>query len=89
MIPDDDQNTLPVNPTLAVRPATSGADAPAEQGDAPADFDTRPASGVPVPSGEGLSADQVTALLGGAAETRTETNAALDRAEGLSGDTES
>ena len=57
MTQDDHQDALPVNPTLAVRPSVSDADSPAEQGDAPADFAARPASGVPTPSGEGLSAD--------------------------------
>ncbi|WP_102127626.1 hypothetical protein [Deinococcus planocerae] len=89
MTQDDDQNTLPVNPTLAVRLSVSDTDSPAEQGDAPVDFAARPASGVPLPSGEGLSANQVTALLGDVEETRTDTNVALDRAEGLNPDTES
>ncbi|WP_216328394.1 hypothetical protein [Deinococcus aestuarii] len=64
MTRDDDQDAPPVNPTLAVRPAVADESPSVEQSDAPADFAIRPASGVPIPSGKGLNADQVTALLG-------------------------
>ncbi|MEF2279763.1 hypothetical protein V3W47_15825 [Deinococcus sp. YIM 134068] len=84
----DDHDALPVNPTLAVRTDAPPEDQPAEQGDAPADLAERPASGAPTPSGEGLNAAQVSALLGGS-EEQAETTRALESAEGQNPDTES
>ncbi|BDP40335.1 hypothetical protein DAETH_03040 [Deinococcus aetherius] len=89
MTSDDDRDALPVNPTLAVRSEPQTDDQTAEQGDAPAGFATRPASGVPTPSGDHLNAAEVTALLGGGGEDEVETTHTLKRAEGLNPDTES
>ena len=59
----------------------------AAQGDAPDDFAERAAPGVPTPSRDGLSADEVTRLAG-TDETSTDANNTLDRAEGIVPDDE-
>jgi len=63
------------------------ADTTAEQGDAPADLEERPAPDVPTPSRDGLSADEV-ARLTGQGEGTVNANTALDRAEGVEPDRE-
>ncbi len=83
----DDRDTLPVVPGLAVRPGQTDVAPSAEQGPAPADLATREAPHVPTPSGEGLSADQVSALLGEGTR-EVEMNHALEAAEGLTPGTE-
>lgn len=84
----DDRDTLPIVPSLAVRPGQTDAAPSAEQGPAPADLATREAPHIPTPSGEGLSADAVSALLGESGQ-EVETNFALEQAEGLTPGTES
>lgn len=66
MTPEDRENTVPLNPVASARPedAADSGHATAEQGPPPADFAQRPRSGVPVPTGEALPADQVAALVG-------------------------
>ncbi|MDB5045059.1 MAG: hypothetical protein JWQ08_1109 [Deinococcus sp.] len=88
MTRNDDRDALPVNPVLSVRGADGAASehTPAEQGDAPADFANRPIP--PTPSTEGLSAGEVSTMLGGDA-SMTEANEALGTAEGLETITES
>ncbi|MPY68170.1 hypothetical protein F8S09_16060 [Deinococcus sp. SDU3-2] len=87
MAPDD--RPLPPGPLLSVHPDHEATDpAPAEQGPAPTDAANRPAPPAPVPSGEGLDAEEVEALVGSGAEV-VETNRHLARTEGLEPDTES
>lgn len=90
MTQNDDRDALPVNPALSVRGADRAAPEhqPAEQGDAPADFAHRPIPPMPTPSTEGLSAGEVSTMLGGDA-SMTEANEALGTAEGLDTITES
>ena len=59
----------------------------AEQGDAPSDLENRETPHVPTPSREGLSAAEV-ARMTGQEESTTDTNNALDRAEGVIPDDE-
>lgn len=59
----------------------------AEQGPPPADYAQRPASGVEVQPGEGLSAEQVAAMTGGAGEA-TDANVQLQQAQGLDATTQ-
>ncbi|GGI90088.1 hypothetical protein [Deinococcus wulumuqiensis] len=54
----------------------------AEQGPPPADYAQRPASGVDVTPGEGLSAEQVVTMTGGDAEA-ADANVELQEAQGL------
>ena len=59
-----DRPALPVNPLLSVRTGDTAPDATsAAQGPAPADFAEREAPPTPLPSGQGLSAGQVEAML--------------------------
>ncbi|GGR94374.1 hypothetical protein [Deinococcus sedimenti] len=84
MTPDD---TLPVNPTLAPHTPPSTPDTPAEQGPMPDHLPDAPP--VPVPSTDGLSAQEVTTLIGGGDASRAEANEALASAEGLGDPSES
>lgn len=85
----DDHDPLTVVPTLSVRSGQpQGEHVPAAQGPAPADLAGREAPPVPSPSGDGLSAREVAALIG-ADRGEEETNLALEAAEGLSPGTES
>ncbi len=81
----DDAPSL--NPTLAPHTTPAPEHRSAEQGPAPADLP--PATAVPAPSGDALSAREVEALMGGADASMTEANMALDTAEGIDPDTES
>ena len=81
--------SLPVNATLRPHQSPPAVHTPAEQGPTPADAATRPASGVVTRPGEGLSTDEVTALIGGADASTTEVNLSLETAEGLDPHTES
>ena len=87
---DDRKKTIPVDPTLSTRqPDRQAERVHAEQGPAPADYAERPESGAPQPSGEGLTSDQVTALLGSEnadAASVTGTNRALQQAEDIDPD---
>ncbi|GGK24063.1 hypothetical protein GCM10008955_17060 [Deinococcus malanensis] len=85
----DRTDPLPVNPTLRPHQSPPAVHTPAEQGPAPADAATRPASGIVTQTGEGLSTDEVTALIGGADASATETILSLETAEGLDPQTES
>lgn len=82
---DRDRPGLPVVPSLRVRQPPASTATPAAQGPAPADLAGREAPPVPPPSAEGLSAAEVSALVGEDAAV-TETNRALDEAEGLDPD---
>lgn len=85
MTPDDDH--VPVNPTLSPRRAPALEHQPAEQGRMP---DVLPeAPPVPLPSQDGLSAQEVTALIGGGDASALEANQALEQAQGLDPATES
>lgn len=86
-----DRNTdpLPVNPTLRPHQSPPQEHIPAEQGPAPADAASRPASGIVTQPGEGLSTGEVTTLLGGADASTTEANLSLETAENLDPHTES
>lgn len=85
MTPDDAH--IPVNPALTTALGDRPEHRPAEQGPMP---DTLPpAPPVPRPSGEGLGEREVNALLGGGDAGATETNIALEQAEGLDPITES
>ena len=77
-------SALPVAAELSVHADEHAApsEVVAEQGPPPADFAQRPASGVDVTPGEGLSAEQVTAMTGEAADA-TEANIELQEAQGL------
>ena len=88
MTRNDDRDALPVNPVLSVRTEQGAEHTPAEQGDAPADFAQRPIPPMPTPSTEGLSAGEVSTMLGGDA-SMTEANEALGTAEGIDTITES
>lgn len=59
----------------------------AEQGPPPADHAQRPASGVKVHTGEGLSAEQVAAMTGATGEA-TDANVELQEAQGLDATTQ-
>ncbi|GGK97575.1 hypothetical protein [Deinococcus radiotolerans] len=77
-------DALPVNPTLAPHTPPGTTDAHAEQGPMPDDLPAAPP--VPAPSTDGLSAQEVTALIGGGDASRAETNESLANAEGLDTD---
>ncbi|WP_295814446.1 hypothetical protein [uncultured Deinococcus sp.] len=86
-MPTDNRDPLPVNPTLMPHTEPVRDDQPAEQGHLP---DVLPdAPGVPVPTTDGLSAQEVTDLVGGGDASMVEANRALEQAEGLDPDTES
>ncbi|THF71190.1 hypothetical protein E7T06_03700 [Deinococcus sp. Arct2-2] len=85
---DDRNDALPVNPVLSVRGPDQTEHISAEQGDAPADVAQRPIPPMLTPSTEGLSAGEVSTMLGGDA-SMTEANEALGTAEGLDTITES
>lgn len=85
MTPDDDH--VPVNPILSPHLAPAPDHQPAEQGPVP---DALPAAPpVPAPSLDGLSAQEVTTLIGGGDASAAEANMALEQAEGLDPTTES
>lgn len=77
-------SALPVAAELSVHADEHAApsEVVAEQGPPPADFAQRPASGVDVTPGEGLSAEQVTAMTGEAADA-TDANIELQETQGL------
>ena len=77
----------PVNPTLASHTPPTEPDRPAEQGPMPDNLPAAPA--VPTPSTDGLSAQEVTTLIGGGDASRAEANESLANAEGLEDTTES
>ena len=59
---------VPARPAKDADEHAAPSEVVAEQGPPPADFAQRPASGVDVTPGEGLSAEQVTAMTGEAAD---------------------
>lgn len=86
-MPTDDRDALPVNLTLLPHTDPVPDDQPAEQGEMP---DVLPdAPGVPVPTTDGLSSQEVTDLVGGGDASIVEANRALEQAEGINPDTES
>ncbi|PNY80267.1 hypothetical protein [Deinococcus koreensis] len=91
MTPNDhtpeDHAPLPVNPALSVREEPTAVHQPAEQGPMPEVLPDAPP--VPTPALDGLSAQEVTALIGGGDASAAEANMALEQAEGLDPVTES
>lgn len=84
---DQRDKIIPVDPTLSARqPDPQEESVKADQGPPPADYAGRPESGAPVPSGEPLSSAQVSGLLGQDAASVTDTNRALQQAEGIDPD---
>ncbi|GGM12560.1 hypothetical protein [Deinococcus aerophilus] len=80
--PTGERDALPINPTLTPHLKPAAGHPPAAQGPAPEHPEGRTLPGVPAPAGDGMSAGEVTGLLGGDA-SMTEANIALERAEGL------
>ena len=87
LAPDDAELSTISSLSVGVPGTVPEAGSPAEQGDAPTDLADRTAPPVPVPSREGLSADEV-ARLTGDGRSATSANNALDRAEGVVPDAE-
>ena len=70
----DDHEALPVNPALSVRREPAAEHQPAAQGPMPEVLPEAPP--VPLPSQDGLSAQEVTALIGGGDASAVEANQA-------------
>ena len=87
MTHDDDRDVLPVNPTLLPHQTPVPEHRPAEQGPMPDDLPDAPP--VPLPAQDGLSAREVTALIGGGDASAVEANQALEQAQGIDPGTES
>ena len=83
----DDRDPLPVNPTLLPHQTPPPEHQPAEQGPMPADLPDAPQ--LQRPTGQHLSAQEVTDLVGGGDGSIVEANEALEQAEGIDPITES
>lgn len=87
MTHDDDRDVLPVNPTLLPHRTPAPEHRSAEQGPMPDRLPAAPE--VLPPSQDGLSAQEVTALIGGGDASMVEANEALEQAEDIDPITES
>ncbi len=85
--PDEAELSIISNLSVGLPGTVPGTRGQAEPGDAPADLAARQAPGVPTPSRDGLSADEV-ARLAGTDEASTDADNGLDQAEGLTPDDE-